>query len=192
MITGMISVFLHEAGHVLFYLIQDIPARMSLVMEFPLIDISYVQYGIGSAGGPLTNILLIFGAWFFSKRFEKKSTGWNISSAFIISNSFYLVFRGILGIVKNDGGEIESSMNLIGLNFYYAAILFFIISITILTLWIQQFKIKWSLMHIFYYFFLFVSYLGIILILETVDKKYFWNKYPTINIGNDKVHNSRD
>ena len=61
-VMGIISTSLHELGHCVFYWMQGIPASMSLVMEFPLVDITASQYGVGSAGGPLVNILLIVGA----------------------------------------------------------------------------------------------------------------------------------
>lgn len=188
-ISGIVSTLLHEFGHCIFYWIQGIPAGMSLVMEFPLRDITAKQYGIGSAGGPLVNIALIIGAYFFAVKFEKKSKQWNLCSAVIIANSFYLIFRIVLGYVKNYGGEIESSMNLIGLNFHGAAVLFLIITLTTLTLWIRKFKIKISPGNFSYYLLLFFSYLVVILVLEGIDSKYFWKKYPTIKIENGRIHN---
>lgn len=188
-IIGIISTSLHELGHCVFYWIQGIPASMSLVMEFPLIDITAKQYGIGSAGGPLVNILLIIGAYYFVSKYEKKSIAWSIYSAIIIANSFYLIFRSILGLAKNDGGEIESSMNLIGLNFYVAAILFLVLAFTILTLWTRKFNIKLSFRNHGYYMLLFISYLAIIMVMEAIDTKYFWGKYPSVEIGNGRTHN---
>ncbi len=187
--TGIISTLLHEFGHCIFYWIQGIPASMSLVMEFPLIDITAKQYGIGSAGGPLVNILLIIGAYYFVRGLNKKTWKWNILSAIIISNSFYLIFRAILGVAKNDGGEIESSMNLIGLNFHFAAILFLIIAFSILGLWKHKFRIKMSVSNLSYYLLLFISYLAIILVMEGIDAKYFWKKYPSIVIEDVRIHN---
>ena len=67
-IAGVLSTSLHELGHCVFYWAQGIPASMSLVMEFPLVDITARQYGIGSAGGPLVNIVLILGAYYFAKK----------------------------------------------------------------------------------------------------------------------------
>jgi hypothetical protein len=72
-ITGIASTSLHELGHCVFYWMQGIPAGMSLVMEFPLVDITTKQYAIGSAGGPLINILLIVGAYFLVRNQKKKS-----------------------------------------------------------------------------------------------------------------------
>ena len=189
---GIISTSLHELGHCVFYWMQGIPASMSLVMEFPLVDITASQYGVGSAGGPLVNILLIVGAYYMVRKYEKKSKRWRIYSALIIANSFYLIFRAILGLAKNDGGEIESAMNLVGLNFYVAAIMFIILAITILVLWVQRFNIKVSLGNFSYYTFLFISYLVIILVMEGIDAKYFWANYPTIQIEDVGIHNPKD
>lgn len=188
-VVGVISTLLHEFGHVVFYWIQGIPASMSLVMEFPLIDITAKQYGIGSAGGPLINIVLIVGAYYFVRKYVKKSKKWGVFSAVIIANSFYLIFRAILGIAKNDGGEIESSMNLIGLNFYAAAILFLVLAAVILALWIRKFDIKISFGNASYFLLLFISYLAIIMVMESIDSKYFWEKYPTIVIEDVRIHN---
>jgi len=188
-IVGIISTSLHELGHCIFYWIQGIPASMSLVMEFPLIDITAKEYGIGSAGGPLVNILLIIGAWYFIRNLDKKSFKWTFLSAIIIANSFYLIFRSILGLAKNDGGEIESTMNLFGLNFYVAAVLFLVLAITTMILWIRRFNIKLSPGNFGYYLLLFISYLAIIMVLETIDTKYFWKNYPSVEIGNGRIHN---
>ena len=126
------------------------------------------------------------------RKYEKKSKRWRIYSALIIANSFYLIFRAILGLAKNDGGEIESAMNLVGLNFYVAAIMFIILAITILVLWVQRFNIKVSLGNFSYYTFLFISYLAIILVMEGIDAKYFWANYPTIQIEDVGIHNPKD
>lgn len=161
-------------------------------MEFPLINITAKQYGIGSAGGPIVNILLIVGAYFFIRNSTKKSIRWTICSAIIISNSFYLIFRSLLGFAKHDGGEIESSMDLIGLPFSIAAYFFISLAFAILILWIRRFKIKISFWNIGYYLLLFVVYLGTILFLEEIDAKYFWKNYPSVEIGNDRIHNPHD
>ena len=92
-IIGIVSTLFHELGHCIFYWIQGIPASMSLVMEFPLIDITAKQYGIGSIGGPLASILLFIVGYYFVRKYDKKSKKWNICSAIILSNSFYLIFR---------------------------------------------------------------------------------------------------
>ncbi len=191
-IIGIVSTLLHELGHCIFYWIQGIPASMSLVMEFPLINITAKQYGIGSIGGPLVNILLFIGGYYFAIKYDKKSNKWNICSAIIIANSFYLIFRIIIGLAKNNGGEIESIMNLIGLNFYTAAVLFLLLSFTILILWARKFKIKYSLGNFSYYIFLFILYLITILCMEAIDTKYFWEKYPTIEIEDVRIHNPHD
>ena len=95
----------------LFYWAQGIPARISLVKEFPLVDITERQYGIGSAGGPLVSLLLFTGSWYFVRRYEKKTLRWSVFSAMMVSNSYYLIFRIILGYTKGDGGEIENDSN---------------------------------------------------------------------------------
>ena len=191
-IIGVISTLLHEFGHCIFYWIQGIPASMSLVMEFPLINITAKQYGIGSIGGPLVNILLIIGGYYIVRKYRKKSNKWNIYSAVIIANSFYLIFRSILGFAKNDGGEIDSIMDLFGFDFYAAAFLFLLIAFTILILWIRKYNLQYSFGNFSYYILLFILYLVTILFMEAIDAKYLWNKYPTIEIENVRIHNPHD
>lgn len=190
-VMGIISALLHEFGHVVFYWMQGIPAGMSLVMEFPLIDISKEQYSIGSSGGPLVNILLIFLAYYLTTKYEKKSKPWTLSSAMVVANSFYLIFRALLGWAKNDGGEIEYVMNLIGLNFSFAALGFLTIAILILALWVKNSRIKISIWNSSYYVIVFVSYLTIISVMESIDAKYFWGNYPTVTIEDVRVHNPK-
>ncbi|MBU1012328.1 MAG: hypothetical protein KKG99_04935 [Bacteroidetes bacterium] len=187
--VGVISTLLHELGHCIFYWIQGIPAGMSLVMEYPLIDITATQYGIGSLGGPIVNIVLIIGSFYLIRKHEKKSIKWTIYSAIIIANTFYFIFRSIIAIKKNYGGEIESIMNLAGLNFYPAVILFLVLSLSILVWWVYKFKLKISFTHILFYFMLFILYLAVHIIMENIDSNFFKDKFPTIKIDNVKTHN---
>nr|NQU91328.1 hypothetical protein [Bacteroidota bacterium] len=188
-VTGIISTLLHELGHCIFYWIQGIPAGMSLVMEFPLVDISARQYSIGSLGGPLVSIILFIGSWFMIRNSKKKSAKWNIFSAFLLANSFYLIFRSLLALAKNYGGEIESMMNLFGLNFYTAAIAFPVLAIAILILWIRKFNIRISLKNAGYYVLLFIAYMATILVMEEIDSNHFWGNFPSIQIEDWGIHN---
>ena len=179
---------MHEVGHLLFYWAQGIPAGISLVMEFPLIDITEKQYSIGSLGGPLMSLTLFLGSWFTVKRYEKKTLEWSIFSAFIISNSYYLLFRTFLGYAKGDGGEIESAMKLFGLNYHVAAAVFILLALIVLFLWGRRFNIKFSITNVGYYFLLFVVYLLAIFSMEWIDSFYLWDRFPRIRIGEDRFH----
>jgi hypothetical protein len=190
-VLGIVSGLLHEFGHVLFYWFQDIPAGMSLVMEFPLIDISARQYEIGSLGGPLMNVILIMGAFLFTKRFEVKSTLWTIFSALLVGNSFYFFFRVLLGLAKNDFGEIEYAMNIVGLNEAFAAVGFLLISIVVLAAWVRNSNIKLSSRNLIYYFLIFICYLFLMSGIEKIDKKYLWNRYPAVEIEGVRIHNPK-
>ena len=64
-----------------------------------------------------------------------------------------------------------------------------LIAFTILILWTRKFKIKYSFVNFSYYIFLFISYLVTILFMEAIDTKYFWKKYPTIEIEEVRIHN---
>lgn len=104
-ISGIVSTLLHEVGHLLFYWAQGIPAGISLVMEYPLMDITESQYGIGSAGGPLVSMLLFTGSWVLVRNYDKGTTRWSVLSAIIVSNSYYLIFRTFLGYAKGVAGR---------------------------------------------------------------------------------------
>jgi len=184
-----VSALLHELGHVLFYRFQGIPAGMSLVMEFPFINISARQYGIGSLGGPLVNVVMIIGANLLTTQYEKKSNPWTIFSALLVVNSFYLIFRVFLGLAKNNFGEIEYAMNVVGLHVGFAAIFFLLLAILSLSAWIKNSKINFSIRNTSYYLLIFISYLVVMFALEQIDSKYFWGKYPTITIEDVRVHN---
>lgn len=110
-------------------------------------------------------------------------------SAVIVANSFYLIFRSLLGLIKNDGGEIESVMQLVGLHFQVAAILFLVLSFAMMTLWIRKYEIRISVGNIGFYLLLFFSFITTIMVMELIDERYFWDKYPTIEIENVRTHN---
>ncbi len=186
---GIVSTLLHEVGHMIFYWAQGIPAGISLVMEFPLVDITERQYGIGSAGGPLVNLLLFTGSWALVRNCEKGTPRWSVLSAMIVSNSYYLIFRTLLGYAKGDGGEIESAMNLVGLGFNTAAVLFLGVTVVVLVIWARRFSIRVSALNVGCYVLFFVAYLASILSMKAIDSIYFWHRFPTIIIGDGKVHN---
>ena len=134
------------------------------------------------------NLTLFLGSWFIVQRYDKKTLGWSILSAFIISNSYYLLFRTFLGYAKGDGGEIEGAMNLFGLNFNAAAAVFISLTVIVLYLWGRRFNIQVSKTNVGYFFLLFVAFLVTIFTMEWIDSVYFWDHFPCIRIGSDRVH----
>ncbi|MFC1539036.1 hypothetical protein ACFL6H_06415 [Candidatus Latescibacterota bacterium] len=187
--STILTTFLHEFGHCLFYWLQGIPAGLSLVKEYPLVDITVRQYGIGSAGGPLANIISIILSFILVLRYKKKTLSWSILSSFILANAFYFIMRSLLAFLHGEGGEIEYAANLIGLNYLHAVVLFFSITIIILTLWIRKFEIRISIRNGGYFLLLFIVYFSTIVIAQTIDRSLFWHRFPTIRIGDEQLYN---
>lgn len=189
--AGVISTLIHELGHCIFYWFQGIPAAMSLVKEYPLVDITATQYAIGSVGGPLANIALIIISYLVIRKYEKHTRVWNYLSALIIANSFYFVFRGLLALLKRSGGELQDAASLIGLNYLFIVGLFFIIAITILALWINRFSIRISATNGFSFVLFFIAYFIVLIIMQVADESLFWHKFPTIQIDDGRLYNQK-
>lgn len=129
------------------------------------------------------------GAYYVVRKYEKSTKG-SFFSAIIIVNLFYLIFRSLLGLAKSKGGEIENVMNLVGLNFYVAAVLFLILAFIIFFLWNRKFNKKYlgAMLDITCSF----SFLVVIMVMEGIDTKFFWDRYPTIEIEHVGIHNPHD
>lgn len=188
-VAAILSTLLHELSHCIFYWLQGIPAGMSLVKEYPLVDITARQYAIGAAGGPLANIVLIILAYLLSLKHKKKTVMWNILSAVIIANAFYFILRSLLAVLKGDGGEIENAANLFGLNYLYVVALFGILTVTVLLLWLRKFEIRKSLRNAGYFSLLFIIYLITLSAVQAFDRSVFWPKFPTIRIDDGRLYN---
>ncbi|MFC1650042.1 hypothetical protein ACFL2X_00580 [Candidatus Latescibacterota bacterium] len=185
----IVSTLLHEFGHCLFYWIQGIPAGMSMVKEYPLIDITAHQYGVGSAGGAIANIIAIILSLIFVMKYKKRTREWMLLSAFIIGNAFYFIMRTLLAFLHGEGGELESAAQLVGLNYLYALVLFFSITVIILTIWVMKFDIKLSIRNAGYFFLLFILYFSTIVVAQTIDRTLFWHKFPAIQIDDGRMYN---
>jgi len=190
LIAALISTLLHEFGHCLFYWIQGIPAAMSFTKEFPLRDITARQYGIGSFGGPLLNIIQIVFAYWFFVRYKDNYKLRMISSAFIIANAFYFILRSLLAVLKGEGGgELGDAAKLFGVNYLWVVGLFFIITVIFLYLWIKRGGIKLSIKKGLYFFAMFIVYFIFLVILTTIDRPLFWDKFQPINIDDGRIYN---
>jgi len=187
--AGILSTLLHEFGHCVFYWLQGIPAGMSLVKEYPLIDITVHQYGIGSAGGPLVNIILIILSFLLVRRYKKRTRAWNFLSALIFANAFYFILRSLEALLKGKGGEIESAANLVGLNYLFIVALFFIITLTILILWIWRFEVRISIRNSGYFLLLFIAFVASLLVVHSIDRTLFWQRFPSIQIDDGRIYN---
>jgi hypothetical protein len=75
------------------------------------------------------------------------------------------------------------------LGFNAAAVLFLGVTVVVLVLWARRFSIRVSALNVGCYVQFFVAYLTSILSMEAIDSIYFWHRFPTIIIGDGKVHN---
>ncbi|HUU27113.1 MAG TPA: hypothetical protein VM123_04805 [archaeon] len=192
LIAGILSTLLHELGHCIFYWIQGIPAAMSLVKEYPLVDIIPAnQYAIGSAGGPLVNIVLIIVSYIMIRKYEKHSRAWNYLSALILANSFYVIVRSLIALQHGEGEELEYAANLIGLNYLHVIGLFFLITIVILALWTNRFRIKASVKNGLSFVVFLIAYFLVLGLMQVVDQSLFWNKFSTIQIDDGRVYHQK-
>lgn len=187
--AGIVSTLLHELGHCVFYWLQGIPAGMSLVKEYPLIDITAHQYGIGSAGGPLINIILILLSCLLLLRYKKRTKAWNLLSAFVLANAFYFIIRSLEALLKGEGGEIQSAAELVRLNYFFVVALFSIITLTVLILWICKFEIRMSIRNAGYFLLLFITFVTVISVIHAIDSNLFWQRFPAIKIDDGRVYN---
>ena len=187
--AGIVTGLLHELGHCLFYWLQGIPAAMSFTKEFPLRDITAHQYAVGSSGGPLMNIFVIIGAYWLFQRYKENPRSANLLSALIVASAFYFILRGLLALLKRSGGELEDAAGLIGLNYLFVVGLFFVLTVTILYLWVTMSGIAVTLKKSVYFLGLFVAYLVMMVIVESIDRRLVWYEFPAIKIHDGRVYN---
>ncbi|MGW8267597.1 MAG: hypothetical protein ACWGSQ_14625 [Longimicrobiales bacterium] len=185
----LLSALLHEAGHCLFYWAQGIPAGMSLVKEYPLRDITDLEYAVGSAGGPLSNLAQLVLGFVWVSRAKAGSRSRVAGVAFLLANVFYFLIRGGLALLKGEGGELTDAGSLIGLPFQGAIILFFLISIATAT-WMQR-TLRYPIARTFAFRLpvLLLLYFVFLIALETADRALFWERFPTVEIGDGRLYN---
>lgn len=189
LLVGMVSVLLHELGHCIFYWMQGIPAAMSLVKEFPLQDITATQYGIGSAGGPLSNTLQMIIAYWLHQKYKDNLKLRRLLSALIFANAFYFILRSLEAVLKNEGGELESAAQLMGLNYFYVVGLFAALTIVILYLWTVENQVQRSLKNGVFFLGLFFGFVFVLSIVHSLDRTLFWHLFPTIQIDDGRLYN---
>lgn len=97
--------------------------------------------------------------------------------------------QDVPGIREGGGGEIESVMNILGLGFDAAAVLFLGVTVVVMVLWVRRFSIRVSALNVGCYVLFFVAFIAAILVMEIIDTTYLRHRFPTIIIGDGKVHN---
>ena len=111
-----------------------------------------------------------------------------VFTSFLLANIYYFLLRSLIAVLKNDGGELEAAANLLGLKYWMFIVIFLTVAIIIMYFWIKRDPIKINLKNIFSFIGLFITFVFIVFMLETVDKKYFWAKYPKNEIEDGRVY----
>jgi hypothetical protein len=189
LVMSLAAVLVHEFGHCLFYWIQGIPAGMSLVKEYPLRNITDLEYAIGSAGGPLMNVLLLVAALLWLRRTRPDTGSRRWAMALIIANLSYFIIRSVLALLKNDGGELTDAASLVGLSFHAALVFFLAVTVFALVWMVKVASIPVRVGSAFRLLGLVFLNLFFLVALEAFDQAFFWEKFPTIEIGQDRLYN---
>jgi len=108
--------------------------------------------------------------------------------SFLLANIYYFIFRSLIAILKRDGGELEDAANLFGLNYWLFIIVFLTVMVIVMYIWLKRDSIKINITNIFRFIGLFIAFVVIVVMLETVDKKLFWSKFPKIEIEDGRVY----
>jgi len=186
--AAVISILIHEFGHCLFYWIQGIPASFSLTKEYPLQDITVQNYRIGSLGGPVTNFIQIIIVLILYRRYRRNRKLNMVLVSFLLVNIYYFIFRSLIAILKRDGGELEDAANLFGLNYWMFIIAFLTVTVVVLYILIKWDSFRINITNILRFIGLFIAFVVIVVMLETVDKKLFWSKFPKIEIDDGRIY----
>lgn len=189
--AGIASTLLHELGHCLSYWLQGVSAGMSLTKEFPLRDISALEYAVGSAGGPLANLtLLTVSLLLFGTSPAGRGTKM-VLSAVVLANVFYFVLRGLVALLRRRGGELSDVAGLVGLGFEAVVLAYAAISIGALFVWMRLKGIRLSFAHVGSFLALLVGYLFFMAGIESIDSRWFWSQFPTIQIDDGRTYNEK-
>lgn len=185
----VLSALLHELGHCIFYWFQGVPAGMSLVKEFPLRDITAAQYALGCLGGPLSNLAQLALAVWLIRRSDRYSSLHKAGGALLLANVFYLFVRGAISVIKGQGGELTDVAGLLGFDYRQAVTVFGVIAACALLWWVHEARIPLKRRQILSFVALLLIYVATAMILEAIDQRFFWGRFPTIQISNGRVYN---
>ena len=188
-LLALVSALLHEFGHCLFYWAQGIPAGMSLVKEYPLRNITDSEYAVGSLGGPLSNLVQLSIGLAWVTRAKAKPGLQRVGLAFVLANVCYFLVRSGIALLSGDGGEITDAAGLIGLSYPGASVLFLLISAGALLWTARATRLRFSFGLVYRMAGLLVLYFGFLVVVQTADRALFWERFPTIEIGEGRFYN---
>ena len=189
LLLALFSALLHELGHCIFYWVQGIPAGMSLVKEYPLRDITDLEYAVGSAGGPLSNVVQVsIGLiWVQRSRLNSRSGRWGL--AFVLANVCYFIVRSGIALLSGEGGELTDAASLVGLSYQGAIVLFILISVGALVWTMRAARLRITWRRAFQFPGVVILYFIFLVVVQTFDRAVFWDHFPTIEIGEGRLYN---
>ncbi len=189
-LAAVASTLLHELGHCVFYWIQGVPAAMSLTKEFPLRDITAAQYAVGSVGGPAASLGLLVLATVLFRKYSAREKLRDAFSALILANLYYIVLRSLIALLKGEGGELDSIAGLVGLDYRAVVVVFLVVAVICVRVWIRAGGPRPNARNWATFVLLLIGYIFLVVGLETIDRKLFWGKFPTIEIDDGRTYNA--
>jgi hypothetical protein len=186
---ALVSALLHEFGHCLFYWLQGVPAAMSLVKEYPLRDITDLQYAIGSAGGPASSIVQVFVGGMVVQGSHPHSGLRKWALAFVLANVCYLIVRSVIVLLSGGGGELTAVASLVGVPLGFLVALLLLISIGALSWVLTTARVHVTWRRVLQLPAFLILYLVFIVGIQSLDRRLFWHRFPTIEIGEDRLYN---
>jgi hypothetical protein len=162
---------------------------MSLVKEYPLQDITELEYAIGSAGGPLFSLVqLAFGLVWVTRAKDSSWVG-RMGLGFVLANVSYLLVRSGIALLSGDGGELSDAASLVGLSYQSTIVIFALISLGALLLITRVGSPRLSVRSGFSMLGLLVLYFVFLVAVQSFDRAMFWERFPTIEIGEGRLYN---
>ena len=189
LLLALFSALLHELGHCIIYWVQGIPAGMSLVKEYPLRDITDLEYAVGSAGGPLSNVVQISIGLIWVQRARLNSRWGRWGLAFVLANVCYFIVRSGIALLTGEGGELTDAASLVGLSYQGAIVLFILISVGALVWTVRAARLRIGWRRVFQFPGVVILYFIFLVVVQTFDRAVFWDRFPTIEIGEGRLYN---
>lgn len=186
-----LSILAHEFGHCILYWIQGIPALMSLTKEFPLVPVlSMTQYGIGSMGGPMANLVLLITGLSLSRHLREGTFSGLIGPVLTWANSLILFLTGLLCILKRRPGELGAIAELIGIHSMSLPIVVTVLGFMGIAVWYLLYARR-SIRRVAgaYVASLFVMFIQL-LVVQAADVRWFWHRFGEIHLENGRIYHS--
>ena len=109
--------------------------------------------------------------------------------ALVLANLSYFIIRSLLALLKNDGGELTDAASLVGLSFHAALVFFLAITVSAVIWMVKVASIQVRAGSAFRLLGLVFLNLVFLVALQAFDQTFFWDRFPTIEIGEGRLYN---